>query len=131
MKKLFLVLILSLFLISCGSTQTTSNENNDPVKISALEGKTMMDDDDTIILIDVRTLEEYNSGHITNSILLPVDNINTLAASVIPDKNAIYIVYCRSGNRSATAVTYLHDLGYVNLYDMGGIINWPYDIVTS
>ncbi|PKL01401.1 MAG: rhodanese-like domain-containing protein [Tenericutes bacterium HGW-Tenericutes-1] len=89
----------------------------------------MMDDNPEIILVDVRTQSEFDEGHIEGAILLPLDTLSSNAQKVLKDKSAIIIVYCRSGNRSATAVDLLYDLGYANLYDMGGIIYWPYGIV--
>jgi rhodanese-related sulfurtransferase len=85
-----------------------------------------MEENPDIILLDVRTEGEYKAEHIPGATLLPVDSLTEEAASVIPDKDAVYIVYCRSGNRSATAALMLIDLGYTKVYDMGGIIDWPY-----
>jgi rhodanese-related sulfurtransferase len=127
MKKLVLILFLLIALVSCA--EATTVEQNDPVLISATTGKTMMDDNPEIILVDVRTQSEFDEGHIEGAILLPLDTLSSNAQKVLKDKSAIIIVYCRSGNRSATAVDLLYDLGYANLYDMGGIIYWPYGIV--
>ncbi len=120
MKKI-LILLLFVLLIGCGSSSIT--------KITAKEGKNMLEENQEIILLDVRTAAEFNEGHIENALLLPVDQIETKAQETIPDKDATYIIYCRSGNRSNQAAGILKDLGYTNLYDMGGIIDWPYDIV--
>jgi len=127
MKKRILILLLLLTLVSCA--EATSIEQNEPVLISASVGKSMMDENTDIILVDVRTESEYNEGHIEGAILLPLDTIPSNASKVLKDKSAIIIIYCRSGNRSATAVDLLYDLGYANLYDMGGIIYWPYGTV--
>lgn len=97
-------------------------------KISAKEAKSIIDNEDVIIL-DVRTQEEYNGGHIENAILLPVAEIDNKAEEVLPDKDAKILVYCRSGNRSATATKNLIKMGYTNVFDFGGIIDWPYEIV--
>ncbi len=97
--------------------------------ISAAEGKAMMDADDTIVLIDVRTQAEYNEEHIPGALLLPLDTIESNAETFIPNKELTYIIYCRSGNRSQQASIILIDLGYEHIYDMGGIIDWPYDTV--
>ena len=98
-------------------------------RITAKEAYEMMNEKEVIIL-DVRTQSEYEQGHIENSVLLPVDEIKTKANSVLPDKDAVILVYCRSGNRSFYASKDLLELGYKNVYDFGGIINWPYDIVS-
>lgn len=84
--------------------------------------------DDGALLIDVRTKEEYVTGHIPLSVLLPVDEIASGIEAIAPDKSANIIVYCRSGNRSKRAAYELIDLGYENVFDLGGIISWPYDI---
>lgn len=98
-------------------------------KITPQVGKEMMEKDRTIILIDVRTQEEYDQGRIAGSILIPDYDIGAKAAAKLPDKNAKIIVYCRSGNRSKTAANKLVSMGYTNVYDMGGISSWPYGTV--
>ena len=130
MKKWLLVIMVSLFLWGCQSIDSTGVVQNEPELISPEEAKAMMDANDSIILVDVRTLSEYQSGHIEGALLLPLDTIEAQAESVIPDKEAVYIIYCRSGNRSSQAVSLLYSMGYISLYDLGGIIDWPYDIVT-
>ena len=127
MKKLGLILFLLIALVSCA--EATTIEQNEPQLINATTGKTMIDENPDIILVDVRTQSEFDEGHIEGALLLPLDSISSNAQKVLKDKTAIIIVYCRSGNRSATAIDLLYDLGYANLYDMGGIINWPYGIV--
>ncbi|MBN2876778.1 MAG: rhodanese-like domain-containing protein [Bacilli bacterium] len=123
MKKLmlFALIIPFLFLVSCSASVRD---------ISPQEAKSMMDNDSSIVLVDVRTAEEYNDEHIPSAILLPLDTIQANASKVLPDKNATYIIYCRSGNRSADASSQLASMGYKNIYDMGGIIYWPYDTVS-
>jgi rhodanese-related sulfurtransferase len=136
MKRLLLLLLALpiIFLVSCGNSsleQTTVATNNTFEVITASDAKDMMDNDSTIILVDVRELFEYQSEHIPGATLLPLGNIGSEAGSVLPDKSATYIIYCRSGNRSNTASQQLVDLGYESIYDMGGIIDWPYDTVSS
>lgn len=79
---------------------------------------------DNVYVLDVREVDEYEEGHIKNSINIPLGSLTTIDY----DKNAKIIVYCRSGNRSKTAKELLEKLGYTNVYDMGGINNWPYTI---
>lgn len=98
-------------------------------KITPEEGKKMLDNEKGIILLDVRTKEEYESGHIKDAILMPIDTLEKEAPKTLNDKEAPIIVYCRSGNRSANAANILVNLGYKNVYDLGGIIDWPYEIV--
>lgn len=98
------------------------------IKITSKQAKEMMDNEDVIIL-DVRTLSEYTEGHIPEAILVPVTEIEEKIMEKIPDIDAKILVYCRSGNRSATASKTLIDLGYTNVYDFGGINNWDYEVV--
>ena len=95
-------------------------------KISAQEAKEMMDTQE-VIIVDVRTQEEYDEGYIENAILIPNETINE-APSELPDKDAVILVYCRSGNRSKLAAAILVELGYTNVVEFGGINSWPYDI---
>lgn len=99
-------------------------------KISAEEAKVMIDAGNVIIL-DVRTQDEYDAGHISGAIRLESADFEAKAVTVLPDKDATILVYCRSGNRSKTASGMLIDLGYTAVYDFGGIIDWPYETVTK
>lgn len=100
-------------------------------KISAGEAHDMMVSNKTVVL-DVRTPEEYATGHIVNARLLTLDTINEqTAAEVAPDKAVPVLVYCRSGVRSAEAARKLSDAGYEQVYDFGGVLDWPYDTVVS
>jgi len=80
------------------------------------------------VAVDVREPDEYAVGHIPGAKLLPLGEVLSRAAEVLPDKRAPWLVYCRTGRRSADAVQKLASLGYENLYDLGGILNWPYEI---
>lgn len=113
--------------VSKGEVQTSAIEYN---KISAEEAKARIDSGDEIIILDVRTEEEYNSGYIQNAILIPNETITDKTPELLPDLDAEILVYCRSGNRSAQAAKKLIAIGYTNVYDFGGIIDWPYDTVT-
>ena len=78
--------------------------------------------------VDVREPDEFAVGHIPGAKLLPLGDVLTRAEGVMPDKNAQWLIYCRTGRRSADAVQKLDSLGYTNLYDLGGILSWPYEI---
>lgn len=80
------------------------------------------------VAVDVREPDEYAVGHIPGAKLLPLGEVNSRAAEVLPEKGATWLVYCRTGRRSAEAVQKLDALGYSNLYDLGGILSWPYEI---
>ena len=97
-------------------------------QITQEAAKEMMDTQEVVIL-DVREQHEYDSGHIPGAVLLPVGTITEdTAAAVIDDLDTVVLVYCRSGNRSKTASQALVDLGYTNVYEFGGINDWPYEI---
>lgn len=98
--------------------------------ISPAEAKELLGDDGAI-LVDVRTQEEYDEGYIPGAVLLPLDDITQKAQSVLPDKDATIIIYCRSGRRSALAADELLNMGYKTVYDLGGIIDWPYEVITN
>ena len=90
-----------------------------------------MDSGDTIVILDVRTKEEYDAGHIAGAILVPNETIVDKQPELLPDLDAEILVYCRSGNRSAQAAKKLIAIGYTNVVDFGGIIDWPYEVVTE
>ena len=103
-------------------------EQNSYQQITQDVAKEMMDAGDVVIL-DVREQYEYDAGHITGAVLLPVGSITEdAAAAVIDDLETVVLVYCRSGNRSKTASQALVDIGYRNVYEFGGINTWPYEI---
>jgi len=141
MKKLLIIFGMGLLMLpGCASVSPTtgsassgsgsaSAEKAVYKKISASEAKAIIDGDGLYIILDVRTQEEFDTGHIEGAVLLPYDQIPQKAATELPDKNAKILVYCRSGNRSATASNALIDLGYTDVSDFGGIIDWPYEIV--
>ena len=90
--------------------------------------KQMMTEQTDLILLDVREQDEFDAGHIPGAVLLPVGSINEAsAAAVIPEKDTVVLVYCRSGNRSKTASETLAKLGYTQIYEFGGINTWPYE----
>lgn len=98
-------------------------------KISPDEYMELLDSGKSLVLVDVRTEEEYAEGHIENAVLLTDAEIPEKAESVLPDKSQTIVVYCRSGRRSAASANVLIDMGYTNVLDLGGIIDWPYEVV--
>lgn len=96
-------------------------------RITAQEAKARMEKNPHAIVLDVRTEAEYKSGHIKGAVLLPLDRLEAEAESVLPDKNAEILIYCRSGRRSAEAGEIMSALGYKNIADFGGILLWPYE----
>ena len=126
MKKILLLLITitSMFIFTSCKGNVEGYQ-----KITPQEAKTIIDNEKDYIILDVRRLDEYNGGHIPNAILIPNEEINEKAESVLLDKNQLILVYCRSGKRSKEAALKLINLGYTNVLDFGGIIDWPYEIV--
>ena len=98
-------------------------------QISGAEAKALMDSESGYIIIDARTHEEYDQGHIPGAILIPEYEIANRAEKELPDKNQLILVYCRSGRRSKIAAEELVKLGYTNVKEFGGIIEWEYEIV--
>ena len=98
-------------------------------QITAEQAKTIMDTEKDYIIIDARTEEEFAEGHIENAILIPEYEIGKRAEKELPDKEQLILVYCRSGRRSKIASEELVKLGYTNVKEFGGIIDWPYETV--
>ena len=127
MKRILIpVLLLMMFLTACG--QTTGESEAVYMNITAAEAKEIMDSETGYIILDVRTEEEYAEGHIPGAILIPDYQIEARAEEELPDKDQMLLVYCRSGRRSKIAAETLIGLGYTNIYEFGGIIDWPYEI---
>lgn len=99
--------------------------------ISPADAKARLDAGEAVVVVDVRTAEEYAEGHIPGSLLLPLDSIGADALSALPDKDAPLFVYCRSGRRSAIAAAQLLEMGYTQVWDLGGILSWPFEVTTE
>ena len=95
--------------------------------ISASDAKNRLAQGNKVVLLDVRTPQEYAEIRIPSSLLIPVDKLSANVAKVIPNKDAEIIVYCRSGMRAKTALAQLKSMGYANVKNLGGIIDWPYE----
>lgn len=100
-------------------------------KIKPEQAKDMLDSGDPIILLDVRTIEEFDGLHIDGAVVIPDNEIAQRAPAELDDKNATILIYCRSGRRSALAAKALVDMGYTSVYDFGGIQDWPYETVSD
>lgn len=109
------------------SAQTDSTKKSHYTNIKPEEAKKRLKSEKGIILLDVRTQEEYDEKHIPNSLLIPVEVIEKEALEKLTDKNATIFVYCRSGRRSVIASEALVKMGYTKVYNLGGIIDWPYE----
>ena len=97
-------------------------------RITAEEAKKIMDSGEEHIILDTREQDEIDSGHIPGAILIPYTEIENKAEEMIPDKDELILVYCRSGRRSKIAAENLAKLGYTNVKEFGGIIDWPYEV---
>ena len=129
-RLMIFMLTLSLFgLASCGSADNDKNTDLTYEQISAEKAKSIMDTEKSYIIIDARTEEEFAEGHIEGAILIPEYEIAERAEKELPDKDALILVYCRSGRRSKIASDELVKLGYTNVKEFGGIIDWPYETV--
>ena len=125
---------LLLLLTSCSSGgQVMDGEDmvRSYTQISQDEAKQMMEQDGTQIIVDVRTQEEYDSGHIPGAICIPNESIGTEQPKELPDLDQVILIYCRSGNRSKQAAQKLFDMGYTNVYEFGGINDWTGEVVTE
>lgn len=120
MKKILLVLILILS-VGCQAQ----------IQIQSIDGNTvyhMLENKEQFVLIDAREESEYKEGHIPGSILIPLGNIEKDIKKYVSSTDDMIVVYCRSGRRSRQACQRIMDMGYTQVYDMGGIIDWKYDI---
>ena len=127
MKKLIFLLLAVMMLTACG--QDIENDQGAVyVNITAEEAKQIMDTEEGYIILDARTQEEYDEGHIPGAIVISHEEITEKAEEMLTDKNQLILVYCRSGRRSKIAAEALVELGYTNIKEFGGIIDWPYEV---
>ena len=127
MKKLGILLLAVMMLTACRQ-DTENNQEAVYVNITAEEAKQIMDNEEGFIILDVRTQEEYDQGHIPGAIVISYEEIAEKAEEVLTDKGQLILVYCRSGRRSKIAAEALVELGYINIKEFGGIIDWPYEV---
>ena len=130
-----LFFISAVFLLSACSNAGQIMDGDGMVnsyrQISQEEAMQMMEQDDGHVIVDVRRQDEYDSGHIPGAILIPNEDIDTTPPEELPDKNQVILIYCRSGRRSKEAAQKLFDMGYINIYEFGGINTWPGEVVTE
>ncbi len=96
--------------------------------ISQIAAKIQIDKDPSIIIIDVREVHEYAAGHLKNAINIPLNEISIKVPELIKDLNQKIFVNCLSGSKSKTAAALIKAKGYKNVYDIGGVANWKYDL---
>ena len=127
MKKICLIITLLFILTACGQDRDNS-KGAVYMNITAEQAKAIMDTQEDYVILDTRTQEEFDEGHIPGAILIPYDEVLQKAESVLTDKDQLILVYCRSGRRSKLAAEALVELGYTNIKEFGGIIDWPYEV---
>ncbi len=146
MKKILCMIsaLLCIFLTACGEDKSIGiiggadgptailvSEKGEKAMyeiITAEDAKKIMDSGEDFVILDVREQDEFDEGHIPGAILIPYTEIENKAKEMLPDKNKQILVYCRSGRRSKIAAESLAKLGYSNIKEFGGIIDWPYEI---
>ena len=131
MKRMMpILLIMTLLLTGCAAPRPAA-EANTYRQITMQEAIEMMEKEENYIILDVRTHEEVAAGHIPGAMVIPNETIGTEDIPQLPHKDQLIMVYCRSGNRSKQASDKLVKLGYTNIVEFGGIIDWPGEIVTD
>lgn len=131
MRRFFSLLLCGLLgsgmLSACSSHRNAGGHE----QITPEQAKSLMESEVGYVILDVRTSEEYRSGHVKGAILLPDYEIGKRAESLLTDKDQLILVYCRSGRRSKLAAAELASLGYTNVKEFGGILGWKYETVTE
>ena len=128
MKKLLPIFITALLLVGCAAPTEREVSYR---QITMDEAVAMMEEEEGYIILDVRTAAEFDEKHIPGAINIPNEAIGTDAIPKLPDKDQLILVYCRSGNRSKQASEKLVKLGYTNVVEFGGIIDWPGETETN
>ena len=129
MKKLIPILLSALIFTGCAGT--SNNQTNTYRQITMDEAVVMMAQETGYIILDVRRPDEFAAGHIPNAINVPNETIDTAEIPELPDKDQLIMVYCRSGRRSKEASEKLVKLGYTNIVEFGGILDWKGETVTG
>ena len=129
MKKLIPILLSALMFTGCAGT--SNNQTNTYRQITMDEAVTMMAQETGYIILDVRRPDEFAAGHIPSAINVANESIGTDEIPELPDKNQLIMVYCRSGRRSKEAAEKLVKLGYTNIVEFGGILDWKGETITG
>lgn len=134
MKKviysIFIIIVIVVGVIIVLDIKNNGEGKESKVKLVSMdEAVKIMNEESNYIILDVRTIDEYNEGHIPNAICVPNETIGNDIVNKLPNKEQLILIYCRSGNRSSQAASKLAKLGYTNLIDIGGIIDWKGNII--
>ena len=125
-RRIVSIIAALVFLIAISGC--SSQEGSVYMNIGPEKAKEMMENLESFVLLDVRSEEEFSEGHIPGAIVIPHEEISERAENEIPEKDVPVFVYCRSGRRSKIAAEELVKLGYSEIYEFGGIGDWPYEI---
>lgn len=128
MKKAILAILLTMLLAVGCATNTENRQEAVYVNITAQQAKEIMDTQNGYVILDVRAQSEYDEGHIPGAVVIPHDQVKEKAEEILLDKDQLILVYCRSGRRSKMAADDLVALGYTNIKEFGGILDWPYEV---
>ena len=126
MKRIIFLLLAVMLLAACAQEETKQEAVY--MNITAQEAKEIMDRESGYVILDVRTREEYDHGHIPGAIVISHEEVAHKAEETLTDKDQLILVYCRSGRRSKIAAEALVELGYTNILEFGGILDWPYEV---
>ena len=129
MKKLIPILLSALMFTGCAGI--SNHQPNTYRQITVDEAVAIMESESDYIILDVRRPDEFAAGHIPNAINVPNETIDMAEIPELPDKNQLIMVYCRSGRRSKEAAEKLVKLGYTNIVEFGGILDWKGEIVSE
>lgn len=129
LRILLMILMVALMMTGCAVSSDQTENNYRQITMS--EAFVLMDEEVDYIILDVRTPEEYKEKHIPGAINIPNETIGSAEPVELPDKEQMIMVYCRSGNRSKQAAKKLANLGYTNIVEFGGIIDWPGETVSE
>ena len=131
MIKLVPILLMAAILSGCAAPVEAGKPESGYRQVNAAEAASIMDAEESYIILDVRTQAEYEEKHIPDAICIPNESIGTDEIPELPDKDQLILVYCRSGNRSKQAAAKLVALGYTNIVEFGGMIDWPGETVSG
>lgn len=130
MEKIAIPVLLVLALVLTGVTNFAPKTTGYR-QVTTEEAVNIMQTEENYVILDVRTAQEFASGHIPGAVLLPNETIGTEDIPLLPDQDQLILVYCRSGNRSKQAAEKLAQLSYTNIVEFGGINSWTGEIVTE
>lgn len=129
MKNIVKLVFLFCFALSACEENSAVSEGDVYLQISAQEAKAIMDSGEDFVIVDAREQTEFDDGHIPGAILIPHGEVEQMASKFLTEKDAQVLVYCRTGRRSKIAAEVLGNLGYSNVKEFGGIVDWPYEVV--